>query len=189
MLFISWNIWKTRSAVGLAYIDIIIYYFFLQFFLHWPLCLQSLQLVLLQVALHSVHFLQSAPQPAFFSAFLSQQSAFFSAFLSQQSAFFSAFLSQQSAFFSAFFLQQSFFSAFLSQHSFFALGLLSVWAFTVVVENHLFHISLIFKWILSLAKIQIFLWIALCLPIIMYLCNRKLQSIQSQPSISSNSSK
>jgi len=87
--------------------------YFLQFFLHCPLCLQSLQLVSLQVALHSVHFLQSALQPAFSSFFLSQQSAFFSAF----------------------FLQQSFFSAFLSQHSFLALGLLSDCAFTVVVEH------------------------------------------------------
>ena len=38
--------------------------YFLQFFLHCPLCVQSLQPVLLQVALHSVHFSQLLLQVA-----------------------------------------------------------------------------------------------------------------------------
>ena len=62
--------------------------YFLQFFLHWPLCVQSLQLVLLQVALHSVHISQLPPQEAL-ASFFSQHAFFFSqhAFFFSQHSF------------------------------------------------------------------------------------------------------
>ena len=101
--------------------------YFLQFFLHWPLCEQSLQPVSLQADLHSVHFLQSWPQPALL--FLHWPSAFLhwpSAFLHWPSVF----LAQQAL---ACFSHCP--SCFFSQHSFLFLSHLWSWALTVVVAH------------------------------------------------------